>query len=240
MGLVTVGLTGGGGGRLDGLVRLPDRRAARADAAHPGSARHGGARPLPGRRGGRAGYERRGRPPAAVRPTPLSLEGVRTYPLARAGAARSAWPTSPARTRRGASFAAFLDALPACWPCSPCARWPPTSAARASAASRSCGAWARTSSRSGSRRCCVDLMERGFVTGLALNGAGIVHDFELAVAGQTSEEVDEGLGSGAFGMAARDGRGGEPRHRRRRPRRPRPGRGAGPLPRAAAAAAPRP
>jgi hypothetical protein len=51
----------------------------------------------------------------------------------------------------------------------------------------------------------VDLMERGLVTGLALNGAGVVHDFELAVAGQTSEDVSAGLGSGAFGMARETG-----------------------------------
>ena len=51
----------------------------------------------------------------------------------------------------------------------------------------------------------IDLMEKGLVTGLALNGAGIVHDFELAVAGQTSEDVDEGLGRGAFGMAQETG-----------------------------------
>ena len=51
----------------------------------------------------------------------------------------------------------------------------------------------------------IDLMERGFVTGLAMNGAGIVHDFEIAVAGQTSEEVADTLGSGAFGMARETG-----------------------------------
>jgi hypothetical protein len=51
----------------------------------------------------------------------------------------------------------------------------------------------------------IDLMDRGFVTGIALNGAGIVHDFELAVAGHTSEDVDAGLGSGAFGMARETG-----------------------------------
>jgi hypothetical protein len=51
----------------------------------------------------------------------------------------------------------------------------------------------------------IDLMDRGFVTGIALNGAGLVHDFELAVAGQTSEDVDAGLGSGAFGMARETG-----------------------------------
>ncbi len=52
----------------------------------------------------------------------------------------------------------------------------------------------------------IDLMERGFLTGLAMNGAGIVHDFELAVAGHTSEEVGDGLGSGRFGMARETGR----------------------------------
>jgi hypothetical protein len=51
----------------------------------------------------------------------------------------------------------------------------------------------------------IDLMERGYVQGLALNGAGIIHDFEMAVAGQTSEEVAEGLGAGKFGMAEETG-----------------------------------
>jgi hypothetical protein len=48
-------------------------------------------------------------------------------------------------------------------------------------------------------------MRRGFVTGLAMNGAGIVHDFELAVSGQTSEDVDAALGSGTFAMARETG-----------------------------------
>lgn len=51
----------------------------------------------------------------------------------------------------------------------------------------------------------IDLMERGFITAIALNGAGIVHDFETAVAGQTSEEVDAVLGKGEFGMAQETG-----------------------------------
>lgn len=51
----------------------------------------------------------------------------------------------------------------------------------------------------------IDLMERGFITAIALNGAGIVHDFETAIAGQTSEEVDAVLGSGQFGMARETG-----------------------------------
>ena len=51
----------------------------------------------------------------------------------------------------------------------------------------------------------IDLMERGIVTALALNGAGIVHDTELAMAGKTSEDVAAVLGEGAFGAARETG-----------------------------------
>ena len=47
----------------------------------------------------------------------------------------------------------------------------------------------------------VDLIERGFVSGVMLNGAGCVHDLELAMMGRTSEEVAESLDDGSFGMA---------------------------------------
>lgn len=52
----------------------------------------------------------------------------------------------------------------------------------------------------------IDLMRRGFVTALATNGSGVIHDFEIALAGWTSEDVDSALGSGAFGMAEETGR----------------------------------
>ena len=52
----------------------------------------------------------------------------------------------------------------------------------------------------------IDLMERGFICALALNGAGVIHDFELALSGATSEDVDEALGPGRFGMAEETGR----------------------------------
>src|SRR5512134_1192843 len=52
----------------------------------------------------------------------------------------------------------------------------------------------------------IDLMERGIVTSLHLNGAGIIHDFELAYVGQTSEDVDKEILTGAFGMAEETGR----------------------------------
>ncbi len=52
----------------------------------------------------------------------------------------------------------------------------------------------------------IDLMQRGFVTAIALNGSGVIHDFEIALIGSTSEDVDEALGQGAFGMAEETGR----------------------------------
>lgn len=47
----------------------------------------------------------------------------------------------------------------------------------------------------------IDLMERGIITAVAMNGAGIIHDSELAMAGQTSEDVASSIGNGSFGMA---------------------------------------
>jgi len=51
----------------------------------------------------------------------------------------------------------------------------------------------------------ADLMARGFVSALALNGAGVIHDFEIAIGGSTSEDVDAALGPGRFGMAEETG-----------------------------------
>lgn len=47
----------------------------------------------------------------------------------------------------------------------------------------------------------IDLLERGIVTAMALNGAGIIHDFEIATVGRSSEDVGAGLDDGSFGMA---------------------------------------
>jgi deoxyhypusine synthase len=47
----------------------------------------------------------------------------------------------------------------------------------------------------------VDLLERGAISALMMNGAGCVHDLELAMMGRTSEDVDATLDDGSFGMA---------------------------------------
>ncbi|MFC1523481.1 hypothetical protein ACFL6N_01695 [Thermodesulfobacteriota bacterium] len=51
----------------------------------------------------------------------------------------------------------------------------------------------------------IDLMERSILSGLAMNGACVVHDVELAMVGSTSEDVDQVIGSGAFGAARETG-----------------------------------
>ena len=51
----------------------------------------------------------------------------------------------------------------------------------------------------------IDLMRRGVVTVVALNGSGPIHDFEVALIGETSEDVTAGLKDGTFGMVRETG-----------------------------------
>ena len=52
----------------------------------------------------------------------------------------------------------------------------------------------------------IDLMRRGFATAFVLNGAAAIHDFEIALAGCTSEDVEALLPDGRFGSAEETGR----------------------------------
>jgi len=67
----------------------------------------------------------------------------------------------------------------------------------------SCGAHVL---RKGNGPLLVDLMKRGFLTHLALNGAGAIHDFELALIGATCESVARYVRSGEFGLWHETGR----------------------------------
>jgi hypothetical protein len=53
----------------------------------------------------------------------------------------------------------------------------------------------------------IDLMDRGVITHLAMNGSAAIHDYEIARFGATSEDVALGLVDGTFGMAEETGRG---------------------------------
>jgi hypothetical protein len=52
----------------------------------------------------------------------------------------------------------------------------------------------------------IDLMRRGFATGFAMNGSTSIHDFEIAISGSTSEDVEAVLPDGRFGSAEETGR----------------------------------
>ncbi len=54
--------------------------------------------------------------------------------------------------------------------------------------------------RAGVQHYLIDLMRAGFITCLAMNGAGMIHDFELALVGATTESVPRYIRTGEFGM----------------------------------------
>lgn len=57
----------------------------------------------------------------------------------------------------------------------------------------------------GLSRVIIDLMERGWISALAVNGAFMIHDFEIALAGETSEDVAFSLHQGTFGTTQETG-----------------------------------
>ena len=130
----------------------------------------------------------------------FDLSGVRTYPLAsRASKAKAEDFGRPVEA--GVSFKTWFDSLPAILGAQDLRR---TVDALVDARRRDAGIiWGLGAHviKTGVSPVLIDLMNRGFVSALALNGAGIIHDFEIALSGATSEDVDESLGPGRFGMA---------------------------------------
>jgi len=102
--------------------------------------------------------------------------------------------------RAGASFSDFLDSLPAVLGA---ADLRATIAATAKAHARDrtiLWGFGAHLIKVGLAPLVVDLLERGLASGLFMNGAGCVHDLELALMGRTSEDVAASLEDGSFGM----------------------------------------
>jgi hypothetical protein len=134
----------------------------------------------------------------------FDLSGVRTYPLSsrhsKARAEDFARPVEP-----GGSFAAWFDSLPSILGAADLRRVVRAIVdARKQDAGVMWGIGAHVI-KTGVSPVLIDLMERGYVAALAMNGAGVIHDFEIALSGATSEDVDEALGPGRFGMAEETG-----------------------------------
>ncbi len=130
---------------------------------------------------------------------PVDLSRLKTYPIGRRGhkfAAEAMARLPPA----GASFRQWLDALP------------PYLGAKAMGALATAIIEARKADRPvvfamgahlvkvGCSTIICDLIERGHVTAIAMNGATAIHDIEVAIFGETSEDVGETIRDGSFGM----------------------------------------
>jgi hypothetical protein len=135
----------------------------------------------------------------------FDLSNVRTYPLAsRSSKARTT--DFAAAVSPGATFREWFDALPSILGAADLRRVVDAIvAARRGGHGVVWGVGAHVI-KTGVSPVLIDLMDRGYVSALAMNGAGLIHDFEIALSGATSEDVDEALGPGRFGMAEETGR----------------------------------
>jgi len=106
----------------------------------------------------------------------------------------------------GGSFRAFLDGLPRILQAD-ALRAVARGVASAAAEGRTC-LWMLGGHvvKTGLSRVLISLMERGAVTHVAVNGSTVIHDYETARFGGTSEDVAAGLADGTFGMALETGR----------------------------------
>ena len=139
------------------------------------------------------------------RAQPLDLAGLKTVPLkARGGKVKVSDFATP--HAKASTLADWLDSLPKIL------------AADSLRAVVAAIAQARSSRRAiiwglgghvikcGLAPILMDLMRRGYATAFALNGAAAIHDFEIALAGHTSEDVEAVLPDGRFGAAEETGR----------------------------------
>src|SRR5947207_9108789 len=136
---------------------------------------------------------------------PLVLGEVHTYPLAsRKSKVNVREFAKPAATN--VSLAKFLDSLPHILAAESLRQL--LSAVHAARKHRKAILWGMGGHviKVGLGPVLIDLMKRGFVSGIAMNGAALIHDFEIALAGNTSEDVEAALGEGQFGMAEETGK----------------------------------
>lgn len=132
---------------------------------------------------------------------PIDLEKVTTYSLSERESKVGA--TDFAKTwQKGSSFQSFLDSLPNILAGSQLKTVISAIAAAYRTEKTVLFGMGAHVIKVGLNPIVIDLMQRGIITGVAMNGAGIVHDLEIAMAGQTSEDVAVALDDGSFGMVA--------------------------------------
>src|SRR5436305_15323236 len=136
---------------------------------------------------------------------PLVLVGVETYPLA-SRKSKVHVRDFGAPPRNNPSVAALIDSLPGFLAAQDLRDL--LAAIRRARSQRRAILWGLGGHviKVGLGPVLIDMMRRGFVSGIAMNGAALIHDFEIALAGHTSEDVEAALGEGQFGMAEETGK----------------------------------
>jgi len=137
---------------------------------------------------------------------PVSLKAVKTYALS-ARKSRVSVSSFAGIPEKGDAFSVFLKKLPDAF-----AVHDFRSVVRAIVRARSNGrpvilGMGAHPIKLGLSPVIIEMMQRGIITAVAANGACVIHDFEIAMAGHTSEDVARELCTGAFGMSRDTGRG---------------------------------
>ena len=102
---------------------------------------------------------------------------------------------------KGKSFAAFLDTLPSILAGKDIREVIDAISRAAKGNHAVCFGMGGHVIKTGMSPVLIDLMEKGVLTLMAMNGSGIIHDLETAYTGETSEDVAASLTDGSFGMA---------------------------------------
>ncbi len=136
---------------------------------------------------------------------PLSFEGLKTVPIDdRGGKVQVQHFARPYRAGEG--LGGFLDSLPKLLAADSFRAV--VDALRAARTKKRAILWGLGGHvvKCGLADILLDLMKRGWITAFVMNGAASIHDFEIAIAGQTSEDVEAVLPDGRFGAAEETGR----------------------------------
>ncbi len=131
---------------------------------------------------------------------PVDLGGIKTVSLydrqSKVSTADFAHPM-----RAGASFRDFMDSLPSILAAEDLRKAASAISAAAGNGKTVILGMGAHPIKVGLNPVIIDAIERGVFSGIAMNGAGMIHDVEIALAGKTSEDVAAHLGRGEFGMA---------------------------------------
>lgn len=131
---------------------------------------------------------------------PIDLGRVKTYPLARRTSKVSTADFAQV-WQKGAGFKDFFDSLPDILAGSHIKAVVAAIATAFQKQKTIVLAMGAHVIKVGLNPIVIDLMDRGIITAVAMNGAGIIHDLELAMVGHTSEDVAASIANGSFGMA---------------------------------------